>query len=172
MNDVFTRPEHDSRPTSQTRASQAKGKEARDCADGPIATILLVSHLVQDHIDLRRILERTCCETYEAHSCREALAAIAEQDLDAVLCEAKLPDCNWRDLLEVFSRTENPPYLIVTSRLADERLWAEVLNLGGYDVLVKPFDAQAVRHVVGLACGHHQEQRIRMVAEANATITR
>jgi DNA-binding response OmpR family regulator len=24
--------------------------------------------------------------------------------------------------------------------LADDHLWAEVLNLGGYDVLAKPFD--------------------------------
>src|SRR5438552_14250965 len=27
------------------------------------------------------------------------------------------------------------PFLIVTSRVADHSLWAEVLNLGGYDVL-------------------------------------
>ena len=169
---IFTRPEHGSRPTSPPRASQANSEEARDCGDGPTTTILSVSHLVQDHIDLRRLLERTCWETYEAHSCREALAAIAELDLDVVLCEASLPDGNWKDLLEDFSRRENPPYLIVTSRLADEYLWAEVLNLGGYDVLAKPFDAEEVHHVVGLASGQHQERRIRRAAEGNATITR
>ena len=46
--------------------------------------------------------------------------------------------------------------MIVTSRLADDRLWAEVLNLGGYDVLAKPFDASEVARVVGTAwagCG-------------------
>ena len=32
-----------------------------------------------------------------------------------------------------------PPVVIVTSRIADDSLWAEVLNLGGYDVLAKPF---------------------------------
>lgn len=45
-----------------------------------------------------------------------------------------------------------PPKLIVASRLADERLWAEVLNLGGYDLLVKPFVADEVQRVVSLAC--------------------
>jgi hypothetical protein len=32
-----------------------------------------------------------------------------------------------------------------------EELWAEVLNLGGDDVLAQPFDAQEVYHVVSLA---------------------
>ena len=39
-------------------------------------------------------------------------------------------------------------FLIVTSRLADASLWAEVLNLGGYDLLAKPFNRQEVRHVL------------------------
>jgi FixJ family two-component response regulator len=34
----------------------------------------------------------------------------------------------------------NAPSFIVTSRLADDRLWAEALNLGAYDVLAKPFE--------------------------------
>jgi CheY-like chemotaxis protein len=38
----------------------------------------------------------------------------------------------------------DPPMLIVTSRLADDYLWAEALNLGAYDVLAKPFDASEV----------------------------
>ena len=41
--------------------------------------------------------------------------------------------------------------LIVTDRLADERLWAEVLNLGGYDLLLKPFDPEEVLRVVNSA---------------------
>jgi hypothetical protein len=33
-----------------------------------------------------------------------------------------------------------PPLLVVTSRLADDRLWWEALNLGGYNVLAKPLN--------------------------------
>jgi FixJ family two-component response regulator len=32
-----------------------------------------------------------------------------------------------------------PPKLIVASSGADSALWAEVINLGGYDVLAKPW---------------------------------
>ncbi len=45
----------------------------------------------------------------------------------------------------------DPPFLIVTSRLADEQLWAEALNLGAYDVLAKPFDAQEVNRTLSSA---------------------
>jgi DNA-binding response OmpR family regulator len=45
----------------------------------------------------------------------------------------------------------DPPPLIVTSRLADERLWVEALNLGAFDVLAKPFDSTEAMRVVGAA---------------------
>jgi hypothetical protein len=36
--------------------------------------------------------------------------------------------------LVAIQRVPKPPLLVVTSRLADEYLWAEVLNLGGQAV--------------------------------------
>ncbi len=41
--------------------------------------------------------------------------------------------------------------MIVASRVTDEALWAEVLNLGGYDVLVQPFDRTEVLRVTDAA---------------------
>ena len=124
--------------------------------------VLSVSSLVEDHHDLQRIFEGTSWVTYKARSCREALAKIAQKQPDVVLCEASLPDGNWKQILEELARGLNPPYLIVTSRLADEHLWAEVLNLGGYDVLAKPFDSLEIYRVVGFACQRHQEPNNRM----------
>jgi DNA-binding response OmpR family regulator len=45
----------------------------------------------------------------------------------------------------------DPPSFIVTSRLADERLWAEALNFGAFDVLAKPFDRAEALRVIGAA---------------------
>ena len=52
----------------------------------------------------------------------------------------------------------DPPLLIVTSRLADERLWAEALNLGAWDVLAKPFEADEVIRIVSIAGQHWQDR--------------
>jgi len=47
-----------------------------------------------------------------------------------------------------------PPFVIVTSRLADERFWVEALNLGAYDVLATPLDTTEVTRVVSSAWLH------------------
>jgi DNA-binding response OmpR family regulator len=58
---------------------------------------------------------------------------------------------SWKDVLEQVTILPDPPPLIVASRLADERLWAETLNLGAFDVLAKPFDRTEAIRVVGAA---------------------
>jgi FixJ family two-component response regulator len=50
----------------------------------------------------------------------------------------------------------------VTSRLADEYLWAEALNLGAYDVLAKPFDTSEVMRVVASAWRHWTDAQRRI----------
>ena len=63
--------------------------------------------------------------------------------------------------------------LIVTSRLADEYLWAEALNLGAYDMLAKPFDASEVVRVLGSAWRHwtdlHDHNQVRQPQVVVAT---
>jgi DNA-binding response OmpR family regulator len=64
----------------------------------------------------------------------------------------------WTDLLDQINILAKAPSLIVASRLADERLWAEALNLGAWDVLVRPFDPLELIRSVKLAWDHwHNE---------------
>jgi DNA-binding response OmpR family regulator len=58
------------------------------------------------------------------------------------------------------------PLLVVTSRLADAYLWSEVLNLGAYDVLAKPFNAREVTHVLTSISLQHSRASVRMRAGA------
>ena len=48
-----------------------------------------------------------------------------------VMCDAELPDGSWKTALNELASKAVPMPLIVASRLADDKLWAEVLNLGG-----------------------------------------
>jgi DNA-binding NtrC family response regulator len=69
-----------------------------------------------------------------------------------VITDRRLTDgASWKDVLRSLDRHLNRPQLIVADRLADEALWAEVLNLGGYDLLVSPFDPTELYRVVTLA---------------------
>lgn len=68
-----------------------------------------------------------------------------------VICDDQLDDGDWRVALDAVNKAERPSPMIVTSRNADDRMWAEVLNRGGYDLLAKPYDTTAVVNVVGSA---------------------
>ena len=68
-------------------------------------------------------------------------------------------------MLDHLTDLEHPPALIVTSRLADEHLWAEALNLGAWDVLAKPFDHREVIRGIRTAWQHRRD-RMRIPLQA------
>jgi DNA-binding response OmpR family regulator len=84
---------------------------------------------------------------HEVSDCCEALAVLRDQRVPVLLCERSHANGAWEDLLEGTASLPAPPNLIVFSRLADESLWAKVLNLGGFDLLMTPFDPEEVLRV-------------------------
>ena len=110
--------------------------------------ILSVSPEEDDHNALFQIVDELPFAVTAARTCGEAATHLGMAQFDIILCDCKLPDGNWSEILNRISGTAEEPLLIVTSRIADVSLWAEVLNLGGYDLLAKPFSGQEVRHVL------------------------
>jgi DNA-binding response OmpR family regulator len=123
--------------------------------------LLSVSPFREDHETLRIFLDPLKVLITNAYNRRDALWTMANQQFGLILCEAQL---NWRDILSYLAEVLDPPRLVITSRLADERLWAEALNLGSWDVLIKPFDGAEVRRVVTSALGHRSERFGRSIA--------
>jgi DNA-binding response OmpR family regulator len=92
------------------------------------------------------------------------LALLRDQPMPVVITERDLPLGDWKDILAAIQLLPHPPLLVVTSRLADEYLWTEVLNLGGHDVLAKPFQAVELQWVLESAwriSAHHQKQTLK-----------
>jgi DNA-binding response OmpR family regulator len=129
-------------------------------ADKTVA-VLAVSPHKEDHASLRAIFGHSNWEIYEARTCREAVSFLRKNRMAVLVCERDLPDGNWKTLLDSLSVLPNPPLLVVTSYDADDRLWAEVLNLGAYDVLSKPFDRSEVTRIISLAWLHWKEEVVR-----------
>jgi len=111
------------------------------------AAVLAVSPLPADRIRLREILSQGNWKLHEASDCCEALALLRDHSVTVLFCERDHADGNWEDLLSATARLTTPPNLIVFSRLADESLWAKVLHLGGFDVLMAPFEPEEVLRV-------------------------
>jgi len=85
---------------------------------------------------------------------QQARRALHRLNPEIVLCDADAwASGSWQELLQDAQEAES--LFLVASRQADERLSAEVLNLGGFDVLTSPFDRDelcwtllsAIRHV-------------------------
>ena len=119
--------------------------------DSPTHTVLLVCPTREARTALTKIFKQTQWRVCHAQNCREAVAYLAGEQMSAVICESALPDGDWRSILHHVHRTPSGPPLIVTSSSADEALWAEVLNLGGFDVLAQPFDVVEVGRVTDAA---------------------
>jgi FixJ family two-component response regulator len=82
-----------------------------------------------------------------------------------VITDANLSDGNWKDVLHHLTQQPSPPPLIVAAHHADDRLWMEVLNSGGYNLLGKPFQVQEVFRVISMAWLHGRK-REKAVAQA------
>ena len=130
-----------------------------------IPTVFSASPFAEDHVALDQIVSAQALKfkVEASATVASALAVLRKVRIPIVLVERDLPP-SWRDLLLCAAQLPAPPLLIVTSRLADERLWAEALNVGAYDVLAKPFEVQEVCRVVEAAwrqwSERHENRRV------------
>jgi DNA-binding response OmpR family regulator len=121
-----------------------------------VTQILSISATREDHQVLRSMLDDfriTAVGTRKA-----AMSFLCLDRVPVIVCERDLPDGTWKDILGDTAAFPNPPALVVTSRLADEYLWAEVLNLGCYDLLAKPFSEPEVKRVLAAALRQNTTQ--------------
>jgi DNA-binding response OmpR family regulator len=120
---------------------------------------LLVGEFETDRLLVHEIFRLHGWRLFEARDRRHALECLAKNPVQVVVAESELPAWNWKRILSDLRRLAPTPQLVVTSRTADDYLWAEVLNVGGYDVLPQPLARDEVERVVASAHRHYDKQR-------------
>ena len=92
---------------------------------------------------------------------RELEGELKAGNYDAVLCGWSFHWGRWSDvLLQVQDRCPDVP-VIVFNRAGGEREWLDVLNAGGFDLLVPPYDRRSVLSVVEHAIASHSARMSR-----------
>ena len=129
-------------------------------------SVLAVSPFPQDHRRLSDIFRHSRWQLQTASDIREATAIIKRAPVPVVICEYDLPDGDWRVLYDVARTLEFPCHFLVTLRHADERVWGEILEAGGYDCLPKPFRSDEVYRLVSLAWRSWRDQHDRLSQHA------
>jgi len=120
-------------------------------------TVLFITNNGDDYAGLSSFIAKSPahlesqCHSLSSGSVRAAVRLIRNKRIAIVLCEHRMGDSVWRDLLEETAGLPDGPHVIVTSRTADEQLWSEALNLGAYDVLATPFNPEELERVLSSA---------------------
>jgi CheY-like chemotaxis protein len=122
--------------------------EEPESAEGLDGILLVVSPYPEDYTCLRDIFESQRWTLHDARTYREAMTVLCRERMPVVICESRLPDGNWKDILSQIAPLADAPRVIVTSVHAEKDLRPEVLLMGGYDVLSKPFDANETLRLV------------------------
>jgi DNA-binding NtrC family response regulator len=143
------------------------------------ATLLSISPRREDHAEIEAVLQQTVplqatpieWQVRKCATIRCAIGLLARHEIQVVVCDRDVEPTAWLDLLEEVSPSPNAPLIIVTSRLADERLWGQVLNHGGWDVLAKPLRPAEAKYIIESAWRHWQQKRERQAAACGTVLT-
>ena len=108
---------------------------------GPRPSVLIVDDDVLYSAGLARLLTADGYDTFEAHSFEAAVKAVEEgpTDLDAVLCDIRLPGRSGIELLSVLLADHADLAVVMTSGIDDADVAATSMANGAFGYLVKPF---------------------------------
>jgi two-component system response regulator (stage 0 sporulation protein F) len=115
---------------------------------------LLVGDFKGDRQLVHEVFRKLGWNLFEARDRRRAMECLDRNRVHVVIAESDLPNWHWKRVLKDLRNLAKPPQLVVTSRQADESLWSEVLNVGGYDVMALPLNSHEVERVVASAHRH------------------
>ena len=146
-------------------------------ADG-VVKVLSVGQSGEDHVFLQTVFQQSEWALCPGSRWRliaiptvtSARAALRHSRIPIVLCQCNLRTGVWQELLEQAECLPDPPCLILTFRLGDDRLWAEALNRGAYDVLAQPYDGEEVVRILSMAWLHWNDPR-KSEARSSAPLT-
>jgi DNA-binding response OmpR family regulator len=129
---------------------------------------LAIGEFESDRALLHDVFTSAGWRLFVAKDRRHAMHFLERHPVQVVLAESELPNWNWKKVLNDLRRLAQPPQLIVASRTADDYLWSEVLNIGGYDVLPQPLERDETERVIAAAGRHFARPSVRSVQRSVA----
>ena len=114
-----------------------KLNEARPVPRGRV-TILALSMSFEDRFLLERLGKRHGWELRFTYSPREGFNLASQRHFELILCDRNQPGYPWREVVDRFAACSPQSCILLVSPVSDDYLWRDVLQQGGYDVLLRP----------------------------------
>ncbi len=121
-----------------------------------MATLLIVD----DDNSIRETLNELLSETNECHTAdraEQALAYLEIESYDAVLTDISMPGLSGREILKRIQEKHPATPVIVISGNSNAEAAAELLAMGAFAYLTKPFQLEVVEDTVVRAIARRQE---------------
>jgi FixJ family two-component response regulator len=138
------------RPCATVNATIGPQREIRRPAQRLRNTIVALLCSDAERAILEPILDIFDCVLQPVRTLTEARHQLVKCHSPVVICDAHFPNEDWRELLASLLSLANRTNLVLLSG-HDSALGAELLNLGGYDLLETPLDRSECFHVFASA---------------------
>ena len=113
--------------------------------------ILGVSMLPEDRISLEWLAKQHDWELRFVGSAREGFRLASQIHFELILCDRNQPGHPWREVMEGLASRAPGSCVLLISPVKDDQLWSDVLQRGGYDILIRPLREKAVLRSIDAA---------------------
>lgn len=114
-------------------------------------------------------LQRPETRILTVDNCRGAQRLLAnDPGIELIVTSLSLDDGNWCDVVRLVVDQGHKAEIIVSSPVASETLWSEIIWRGAYDLLLEPYDREEVARVVDGAFRAAREASVRLDHGAHA----
>ena len=103
-------------------------------------------------LPLLKVLESCGIKVLPVGDCNEARRILRNQpSVPVVITDSTLPDGDWRRILDIVAQGSANVEVVVSLRLGEHAIWLDILEQGGYDVLVEPYQHEEIQRIVEAA---------------------
>jgi len=129
--------------------------------------VLSISANDQDHDSLVNVFGSFRWRIVAVSNLDAASVELKRRNVSVVVYDCDSTPEDWKNILDRIRRLPVVPPVILTSRIADDHLWTQALDLGVWDVLPKPLRTAEVVRSVRYAWEHWRNQdRVRPIPKA------
>lgn len=106
--------------------------------------ILVLSTAIGERFLLEQLGQQHHWDLCFTESPREGFNLASRSHFDLILCDRDQPGYPWREVMDRLAANAPKSCILLLSPVKDYYLWRDVLQRGGYDVLLRPLREKAV----------------------------
>jgi len=116
--------------------------------------LLIVTSRTEDVEELRSLLRETPWELVDASRMEDPAVALKGAPVPILLFDRDTAGASWQVAMKRLIKSRRGVCVVLLSSVADQYLWDEVVQHGGFDLLTRPFRKEQVLSALMFAYAH------------------